>query len=198
MGCATEEDFANPTEIDSEDRPYLTVGKDGNTTDLTFGHYAGLVSFALNEVGIPSVELSIYNMGVKTSGAFSAKGDSGSLIWHMKNGEAFIVGQLHSGSNKGGSTSKLHPGLVLTAPDQEGVQVRRLLPHHLVRLRTTSSAFALHLRPCVITFGRSSVDSNRKLRSELNLSAFGIWNAEGELRRRLAAGSWQRGYREKQ
>ena len=105
MGCATEEDLANPTEVDSEGQPYLIVGKDGNTTDLTFGHYAGLVSFALNEVGIPSVELGIYNMGVKTSDAFSAKGDSGSLVWHMKNGEAFIVGQLHSGSNKGGSTS---------------------------------------------------------------------------------------------
>ncbi|KAF8803527.1 hypothetical protein BYT27DRAFT_7235021 [Phlegmacium glaucopus] len=90
MGCATEEELANPTEIDSEGWPYLIVSKDGNTTDLTFGHYAGLVSFTLNKVGIPSVKLGIYNMG----------GDSGSL-----DGKAFIVGQLHSGSNKGGSTS---------------------------------------------------------------------------------------------
>lgn len=105
MGCATEEDLANPTEIDSEGQPCLSVGKDGNTTGLTFGQYAGLVSFALNEVGIPSVELGIYNMGVKTLDAFSAKGDSGSLVWHIKNGEAFIIGQLHSGSNKGGFTS---------------------------------------------------------------------------------------------
>jgi len=105
MGCATEEDLANPTEIDSEGRTCLIVGKDGNATDLTFGHYAGLVSFTLNELGIPSVELGIYNMGVKNSDAFSAKGDSGSLVWHMRGGNAFIVGQLHSGSNKGGSTS---------------------------------------------------------------------------------------------
>lgn len=105
MGCATEEDLANPTEIDGEGQPYLTVSKDGNTTDLTFGYYAGLVSFTLNEVGIPSIELGIYNRGDKTSGAFAAKGDSGSLVWHMKNGEAFIVGQLHSGSNRGNLTS---------------------------------------------------------------------------------------------
>ena len=70
----------NPTEIDSEGQPFLAVDKDGNTTDLTFGHYASSVLFALNEVGIPSVELGIYNMGVKTSDAFSAKGDSGSLV----------------------------------------------------------------------------------------------------------------------
>ncbi|KAI6012607.1 hypothetical protein F5J12DRAFT_819130 [Pisolithus orientalis] len=105
MGCATEEDLANPTEIDSEGRPYLTVGKDGNTTDLTFGRYAGLESFTRNEVGVPSVELGIYNMGVKTSDAFCAKGDSGSLVWYMKDGKAFIVGQLHSADNKGASTS---------------------------------------------------------------------------------------------
>jgi len=108
MGCATEEDLTNPTQIDSEGQPYLIVGKDGSATDLTFGQYAGLSSFTLNEVGIPSVEFGIYNADVKTFGAssdFSAKGDSGSLVWHMKDGKAFIFGQLHSGSNKGGSTS---------------------------------------------------------------------------------------------
>ena len=46
-------------------------------------------SFTLNEVSIESVELSIYNLGAE---AFSAKGDSGSLIWHMKKGKACIVG----------------------------------------------------------------------------------------------------------
>ncbi len=49
-------------------KPYLIVGKDGSATDLTFGQYAGLSSFSLNEVGIPSVELGIYNVDVKTSG----------------------------------------------------------------------------------------------------------------------------------
>lgn len=104
-GCATKEDLANPAEVDSEGQRYLIVGKDGNTTDLTVGRYAGLESFTRNEVGIESVELGIYNSGVKSPEAFSAKGDSGSLVWHTTDGTARIVGQLHSGSNKGGSTS---------------------------------------------------------------------------------------------
>ncbi|KAF8337086.1 uncharacterized protein EI90DRAFT_3014028 [Cantharellus anzutake] len=92
-------------ELDSEGQRCLIVGKDGNSTDLTVGRYAGLVSFILNEVGIESVELGIYNSGDKTTKVFSAKGDSGSLIWHTMNGKARVVGQLHSGHNKGGSTS---------------------------------------------------------------------------------------------
>ena len=43
-GCATKEDLANPTEFDREGQRCLIVGKDGNTTDLTVGRYAGLVS----------------------------------------------------------------------------------------------------------------------------------------------------------
>ena len=83
----------------------LSSVKTATLTDLTVGRYAGLVSFTLNEVGIESVELGIYNSGIKNAEAFSAKGDSGSLVWHTKNGKARIVGQLHSGNNKGGSTS---------------------------------------------------------------------------------------------
>jgi len=104
-GCATKEDLANPAEFDSEGQRCLIVGKDGNTTDLTIGRYAGLVSFTRNKGGIESVELGIYNSGVKNPEPFSAKGDSGSLVWHTTNGTARIVGQLHSGHNKGGSTS---------------------------------------------------------------------------------------------
>ena len=79
-GCATKEDLAKPAEFDSEGQRCLIAGKDGNTTDLTVGRYAGLMSFTLNEVGTESVELGIYNSGAKP---FSAKGDSGSLIWQM-------------------------------------------------------------------------------------------------------------------
>lgn len=104
-GWATKEDLANPAEFDSEGQRCLIVGKDGNTTGLTVGRYAGLVSCTLNELAIESIELGIYNSGVKSAEAFSAKGDSGSLLWHTKNGKARIVGQLHSGINKGGSTS---------------------------------------------------------------------------------------------
>ena len=105
FGCATKEDLAVPAEFDSDGERCLIVGKDGNTTDLTVGRYAGLESFPLNADGVESIELAIYNSGNKTVEPFSAKGDSGSLVWHIKDGKARIVGQLHSGHNKGGSTS---------------------------------------------------------------------------------------------
>jgi hypothetical protein len=105
VGCATKEDLTNPTEFDSEGDRCFIVGKDGNTTDLTVGLYAGLVSFTLNDAGIVSIELGIYNSGLKNAEVFSAKGDSGSLVWHTKDRKAYIVGQIHSGGNKGGSTS---------------------------------------------------------------------------------------------
>ncbi|KAF8884633.1 hypothetical protein BD779DRAFT_1536189 [Infundibulicybe gibba] len=118
VGCVTEEELANPEEFDTEGRRRYIVGKDGNTTDLTVGRYAGLVSFVRNRVGIESVELGIYNSGLKRVEAFSAKGDSGSLVWHLERNEnARIVGQLHSGSNRGGTTrnhiSYLTPGWYL-------------------------------------------------------------------------------------
>ncbi|KAH8110301.1 hypothetical protein DFH11DRAFT_1621957 [Phellopilus nigrolimitatus] len=98
-GCASKEDLAFPAD------DALLVGKDGNTTDLTVGRYAGLESFTFNAAGVVSRELAIYNSGNKATEVFSAKGDSGSLVWHMRDGKAYIVGQLHSGHNKGGSTS---------------------------------------------------------------------------------------------
>ena len=105
FGCATKEELAVPAEFDSEGQHCLIVGKDGNTTDLTVGRYGGLESFTFNASGDVSKELAIYNSGHKTTDAFAAKGDSGSLVWHMKDGQARIVSQLHSGQNKGASTS---------------------------------------------------------------------------------------------
>ncbi|GBE89876.1 hypothetical protein SCP_1702020 [Sparassis crispa] len=104
-GCASKEDLAVPAEFDIQGERCLMVGKDGNTTDLTVGRYAGLESFTFNAAGVVSRELAIYNSGNKAVEVFSAKGDSGSLVWHMRDGKAYIVGQLHSGHNKGGSTS---------------------------------------------------------------------------------------------
>ncbi|KAH7876924.1 uncharacterized protein C8R40DRAFT_1159842 [Lentinula edodes] len=97
-GCATKEDLSHPEELDSEGQHCLMVGKNGNTTDLTIGRYA-------NQAGIESIELGIYNSGDRFAEPFSAKGDSGSLVWHSTNDKARIVGQIHSGQNKGGSTS---------------------------------------------------------------------------------------------
>ncbi len=104
-GWSTLDELTVPEDIDSEHQRFVVVGKDGNTTDLTIGRYAGLVSFTENEVGITSMEIGIYNAGLKTAEVFSEKGDSGALVWRMKNGKGYIVGQLHSGENKGGSTS---------------------------------------------------------------------------------------------
>ena len=138
VGCATKEDLANPTEFDSEGERCFIVGKDGNTTDLTFGRYAGLVSFTLNNVGIVSVELGIYNSGLKNAEVFSAKGDSGSLVWHMMDdGEAHIVGQLHSGQSKGGSAS---PHVTYATPGWWLLQRIRAKFPHAVFYRTTWSA----------------------------------------------------------
>jgi len=127
VGCATKEDLASPTEYDKEGERCFIVGKDGNTTDLTVGRYAGLVSFNLNDVGVLSVELGIYNSGLKNAEVFSAMGDSGSIVWHTKDGKAFIVGQLHSGGNKGGSTGNhvtyCTPGWYLLA------QIKKRFPH---------------------------------------------------------------------
>jgi len=105
VGCATKEDLSTPSELDSDGHSGVMVGKVGNTTGLTVGRYAGLVSFARNEVSIQSMELGIYNSGDNAVEPFSGKGDSGSLVWHMKNGQAHIVGQLHSGRNGGFSSS---------------------------------------------------------------------------------------------
>lgn len=126
VGCTTKEDLANPTEYDTEGQRCFIVGKDGNTTDLTVGRYAGLVSFTLNNVGTVSIELGIYNAGRKDE-VFSAKGDSGSLVWHMRGGRAYIIGQLHSGENKGGSTNNhvtyCTPGWYLLT------QINKVFPH---------------------------------------------------------------------
>ncbi|KAI6006806.1 hypothetical protein EDD15DRAFT_2383824 [Pisolithus albus] len=102
FGCATREDLAASAEFDNEGQRCFMVGKNGSTTDLTVGRFSGPESFTRNAVGVESRELAIYNSGNKIE-VFSAKGDSGSLVWHMKDDMARIVGQLHSGGNKGGS-----------------------------------------------------------------------------------------------
>ena len=126
-GWFTLDEPAVPEDIDSGHQRFVVVGKDNNTTDLTVGRYAGLVSFTENEVGTTSMEIGIYNAGRKTAEVFSEKGDSGALVWHMENGKGYIVGQLHSAENKGGSTSNhvtyCTPGETLRA------NIRAKFPH---------------------------------------------------------------------
>ncbi|KAH9961748.1 hypothetical protein BC827DRAFT_1288527 [Russula dissimulans] len=96
-GCVTPELLANPDCFDSSGEPCLIVMKDGNATDLTVGRYAGLEAYLCDELGVESRELAVYNYD-KESGSFSAKGDSGSLIF---DGMGKMVGILHSGMPKG-------------------------------------------------------------------------------------------------
>ncbi|KAF5380049.1 hypothetical protein D9615_006159 [Tricholomella constricta] len=100
-GIVTRELLANPDLFDSENRPCLIVGKDRTKTGLTFGRYAGLESFLCDELGVESIELGIYNWG-KNSGIFADTGDCWALVW---DGNGRIVGQLHSGQSKGGSSN---------------------------------------------------------------------------------------------
>ncbi len=73
------------------------VAKDSNTTDLTVGRYTGLEAYLCDEFGKESIEVAIFNYS-KTSGNFSAKGDSGSLIF---TGDGRKLAVLHSGMPRG-------------------------------------------------------------------------------------------------
>ena len=100
--CASKLSLSMPGERDAAGRRCLAVGKDGNTTDFTVGRYSGLESYFQTDLGVESIEIAIYNSGYNAVEPFSAKGDSGALVWYVVGNEARIVGQLHSGVNKGG------------------------------------------------------------------------------------------------
>ena len=104
----------------------LTVAKDGNTTDFTIGRFTGLEAYIQNPAG-ESKEYVVYNSGYFAIHAFSAKGDSGAMVFYGNGGEGRIVGQLHSGGTKDGSggayVTYLTPGWWL----QE--QVEKKYPH---------------------------------------------------------------------
>ncbi|KAF8206174.1 hypothetical protein K438DRAFT_1904946 [Mycena galopus ATCC 62051] len=100
-GCVPPELLGQPDCFDANGNPCLIVMKDGNTSDLTVGRYAGLEVYLCDERGVESVELAIYGYD-QESGPFSAKGDSGSLIF---DGMGDMVGILHSGMLCKGGTS---------------------------------------------------------------------------------------------
>lgn len=99
-GWVERESLANPDSFDSNGEPCIVVMKDGNSSDLTVGRCAGLDAYICNKQGVESQELAIYNYD-KQFGPFSSKGDSGSLIF---DGKGRMVGILHSGISKGGSS----------------------------------------------------------------------------------------------
>lgn len=95
-GVVPPEVLAKPDDmIDSEGWPCIVVGKDGSTTGLTFGSYAGLESFVSDD-DVESIELGIYNLS-RDDRVFSDYGDSGALIWDSL---GRVLGQLHSGQFK--------------------------------------------------------------------------------------------------
>ena len=98
-GCVMRELLAVPDCFDSNGKPCLVAMKDGNTTDLTVGRPTGLEAYLCDDLGVESIEPVIYNYN-KQSGSFSAKGDSGSLIF---DGEGCMVDILHSGMPEGRS-----------------------------------------------------------------------------------------------
>ena len=97
QGVVTRELLATPDCYDEKGYPVYIVGKNGNTTDFTVGRYSGLEAYLCDEFGRESIEVAIYNYS-NTSGNFSAKGDSGSLIF---TGDGHMLAILHSGMPKG-------------------------------------------------------------------------------------------------
>ena len=100
-GIVSQELLASPDLFDNEDKPLFIILKQGSTTDLTAGCYAGLESFLCDEDGVESMEIAIYNFD-KRSGPFSDKGDSGALVFDYR---GRMVAMLHSGKSKSGLTS---------------------------------------------------------------------------------------------
>ncbi|KAJ7455008.1 hypothetical protein B0H11DRAFT_2324657 [Mycena galericulata] len=86
-----------PDTKDKNGEPLYIVAKYGNTTDLTLGRYSGMEAYTCSDLGLESREAVIYNYS-KTSGDFSAKGDSGSLIF---TGDGNGLAILHSGMPRG-------------------------------------------------------------------------------------------------
>ncbi|RXW19948.1 hypothetical protein EST38_g5912 [Candolleomyces aberdarensis] len=96
-GVVTRKLLATPDCYDENGDPAFIVGKDGNSTDFTVGRYSGLEAYVCDELGKESIEVAVYNYS-KTSGNFSAKGDSGSLIF---TGDGRMLAILHSGMPRG-------------------------------------------------------------------------------------------------
>ncbi|KAJ2924403.1 hypothetical protein H1R20_g12699, partial [Candolleomyces eurysporus] len=96
-GVVTPELLATPDCYDENGDPVFIVGKDGNSTDFTVGRYSGSEAYLCDEFGQESIEVAVYNYS-ETSGNFSARGDSGSLIF---TGDGRMLAILHSGMPKG-------------------------------------------------------------------------------------------------
>lgn len=85
QGLIQEDQMHNPDTLDNNNEPCLMVIKNGNATGVTIGRANGLFSFVreyfLNGTHQTSREWAILPYDTdRKSGAFSARGDSGSIV----------------------------------------------------------------------------------------------------------------------
>ena len=95
-----EDELRHPTMFDANGEECLFVVKNGSSTGLTIGRATGIMSFVReyfeDDTHQTSMELAIYPYSYK-DGAFSAPGDSGSII---ADGKGRIIGLLTGGAGK--------------------------------------------------------------------------------------------------
>lgn len=82
-GVLTDNEIKNPKQLDAGGKRCRIVCKNGRTSGTTFGRLSGLESFVRSypEYGIKgtSIELAVYSY-INEDGAFSTRGDSGSIV----------------------------------------------------------------------------------------------------------------------
>ena len=91
--------------LDQDGEECLLVIKNGNATGLTIGRLTGIESFTREidayDIRSTSMEVAIHPYSRKVGGAFSAPGDSGSIVVDGKGG---IVGVIIDGGGQADST----------------------------------------------------------------------------------------------
>ncbi|KAG8805784.1 hypothetical protein FRC17_005337, partial [Serendipita sp. 399] len=83
-GTVKRQDLCNPIGVDEFGNARTIVGKDGSTTELTWGNFVGVEAYLCDKFGHESKELAIYNSSKNDRSNFSGKGDSGAPIWNVK------------------------------------------------------------------------------------------------------------------
>ncbi|KAF8715297.1 hypothetical protein AX14_012638 [Amanita brunnescens Koide BX004] len=124
-----EDELRHPTMFDANGEECLFVVKNGNSTGLTIGRATGIMSFVReyfkDDTHQTSMELAIYPYSHK-DGAFSAPGDSGSII---ADGKGRIIGLLTGGAGK--TNSKFDVAYATPYYSYQGALSRRPpLPGH--------------------------------------------------------------------
>ncbi|KAI6118380.1 hypothetical protein F5141DRAFT_1187254 [Pisolithus sp. B1] len=102
-GVVPEEEIRNPKQLDGNEE-FLPVVKNGKTTGVTIGRGTGIESFVrqYDNYGVKrtSMEIAVYPYSYR-DGAFSAPGDSGSIV---VDGQGRIIGLLTGGTGTSDST----------------------------------------------------------------------------------------------